>query len=77
MIHDDLMWTMRNIELSKIYIHILLRYMFAPLRELGFFGNLGALGVLQYWLTLEPLNYSIGIFTHLKLCLADAIHNFK
>ena len=22
-------------------------------------------------------NYSIWIFTHLKLCLADAIHNFK
>ena len=22
-------------------------------------------------------NYSILIFTHLKLCLADAIHNFK
>ena len=28
-------------------------------------------------LTLYPPNYSIGIFTHLKLCLADAIHNFK
>ena len=28
-------------------------------------------------LTLWPPNYSIGIFTHLKLCLADAIHNFK
>ena len=27
--------------------------------------------------TLQPPNYSIGIFTHLKLCLADAIHNFK
>ena len=24
-----------------------------------------------------PSNYSIWIFTHLKLCLADAIHNFK
>ena len=23
------------------------------------------------------LNYTTGIFTHLKLCLADAIHNFK
>ena len=30
-----------------------------------------------YPLTLYPQNYSIGIFTHLKLCLADAIHNFK
>ena len=31
-----------------------------------------------YWtLTLWPPNYSILIFTHLKLCLADAIHNFK
>ena len=29
------------------------------------------------WLTLQPLNYLIAIFTHLKLCLADAIHNFK
>ena len=28
-------------------------------------------------LTLHPPNYSIWIFTHLKLCLADAIHNFK
>ena len=28
-------------------------------------------------LTLYPQNYSIWIFTHLKLCLADAIHNFK
>ena len=28
-------------------------------------------------LTLQPTNYLIGIFTHLKLCLADAIHNFK
>ena len=25
----------------------------------------------------KPPNYSIWIFTHLKLCLADAIHNFK
>ena len=28
-------------------------------------------------LTLEPPNYSNWIFAHLKLCLADAIHNFK
>ena len=28
-------------------------------------------------LTLKPPNYSIWIFTHLKLCLANAIHNFK
>ena len=28
-------------------------------------------------LTLYPPNYLIGIFTHLKLCLAGAIHNFK
>ena len=28
-------------------------------------------------LTLYPPNYSIEIFIHLKLCLADAIHNFK
>ena len=28
-------------------------------------------------LTLYPPNYSTWIFTHLKLCLADAIHNFK
>ena len=28
-------------------------------------------------LTLTPPNYSIVIFTHLKLCLADVIHNFK
>ena len=28
-------------------------------------------------LTLWPPNYSIWISTHLKLCLADAIHNFK
>ena len=25
----------------------------------------------------QPPNYSILIFTHFKLCLADAIHNFK
>ena len=29
------------------------------------------------FLNLYPSNYSIVIFTHLKLCLADAIHNFK
>ena len=28
-------------------------------------------------LTLQPPNYSIWIFTHFKLCLADAIHNIK
>ena len=28
-------------------------------------------------LALLPQNYLIWIFTHLKLCLADAIHNFK
>ena len=28
-------------------------------------------------LTLKPPNHSIRISTHLKLCLADAIHNFK
>ena len=28
-------------------------------------------------LTIYLQNYSIGIFTHLKLCLSDAIHNFK
>ena len=28
-------------------------------------------------LTLYPPNYLFVIFTHLKLCLADAIHNFK
>ena len=28
-------------------------------------------------LTIQPPNYLIRIFTHLKLCLADAIHNFK
>ena len=31
----------------------------------------------MFYLTLYPPNYSIWIFTHLKLCLADAIHNFK
>ena len=34
-----------------------------------------------YWQSmdrpLQPPNYSIWIFTHLKLCLADAIPNFK
>ena len=29
------------------------------------------------YLTLQPPNYVIGIFTHLKLCLGDEIHNFK
>ena len=28
-------------------------------------------------LTIQPPNYSIWIFTHLTLCLADAIHNLK
>ena len=31
----------------------------------------------RMFLTFKPPNYSIWIFTHLKLCLADAIHNFK
>ena len=32
----------------------------------------------EFTKALNPLtNYSIWIFTHLKLCLADAIHNFK
>ena len=30
-----------------------------------------------YSIFLYPPKYSIRIFTHLKLCLADAIHNFK
>ena len=30
-----------------------------------------------YLLTLQPPNHSIWIFTHLWLCLTDAIHNFK
>ena len=41
-------------------------------------------GVCQYvddnsilFLTFQPPNYLIGIFTHMKLCLADAIHTFK
>ena len=39
--------------------------------------------ILHYivcFLKLEPIyspSYSIVIFTHLKLCRADAIHNFK
>ena len=28
-------------------------------------------------LALSPPNYLILVFTHLKLCLANAIHNFK
>ena len=28
-------------------------------------------------LPLKELNYTIQIFTHLKLCLATATHNFK
>ena len=27
--------------------------------------------------TVKPLTANYSIFTHLKLCLADAIHNFK
>ena len=34
--------------------------------------DIGALGS-----TLQLPSYLIGIFTHLKLCLADSIHNFK
>ena len=33
------------------------------------------IGLLAAWFTLQPPKYTI--FTHLKLCLADAIHNFK
>ena len=29
------------------------------------------------WLTLWPPNYLFRILTHLRLCLDDAIHNFK
>ena len=32
---------------------------------------------IRLTLTLYPPNYSIWIFTHLKLCFADTIHNFK
>ena len=32
---------------------------------------------MWFELTLYPPNYSIEIFTHFRLCLADAIHNFK
>ena len=42
--------------------------------------SLDMLDVLKYVepkLTLGPLTYSIGIFSHLNLCLATAIHNFK
>ena len=39
----------------------------------------GSMGRSSHWSTLilQPPNYSIWIFIHLKLCLADAIHNFK
>ena len=35
--------------------------------------------IIEFFEFLNPLppNYSIWIFTHLKLYLADAIHNFK
>ena len=32
---------------------------------------------LTITITLVALSYIIWIFTHLKLCLATAIHNFK
>ena len=37
-------------------------------------------GDLTYYVEVlnhEPPNFSIWIFTHLKLCLADTIHNFR
>ena len=40
-------------------------------------GKLYVLLSLVNKLTLYPPSYSIGMFTHLKLCLADAMHNFK
>ena len=39
--------------------------------------NVNYLNRITLVLTLQPPNYSILIFFHLKLCLADAIHNFK
>ena len=33
--------------------------------------------VMVFLLTFKPLNYLIEIYTHLKLRLAEAIHNFK
>ena len=36
-----------------------------------------SLYIVTLVLNLLPPNYSIWIFTNLKLCLADAIHNFK
>ena len=38
-----------------------------------------ALLILKYFsvLRVKTPTYLIEIFTHLKLCLADAIHNFK
>ena len=35
------------------------------------------LKIVTLILTLQPRNFSVGIFNHLKLCLADAIHNFQ
>ena len=35
------------------------------------------LSVEKLYLTLQPPNYSIWIFIHLKLYLADSTHNFK
>ena len=46
--------------------------------SLSFFcGWHGLYGTLLTTLTLQAPNYSIWIFTHLKLYFADAIHNFK
>ena len=33
--------------------------------------------IIHIWLTLQPPNYEIGIFTNLKLYLTDAMHNLK
>ena len=33
--------------------------------------------ITTFYYPFKPPNYSNWIFTHLKLCLADAIHNFK
>ena len=52
-------------------------YFISPWRQIPqcYLQNNGQSYIVTF--TPQPLSYCIGILTHLKLCFADAIHNFK
>ena len=84
---QDKILTLASLTVDKSFTSfelIIVIYQYAPFTHVRtckcgciWFNPVSDLYLLADWLTLQPPNYSIWIFTHLKLCLADAIPNFK